>query len=83
MKKIHSIWKLFVGYLHKCYMDYYIFKKELHICDHVFAYLQEIHQIYYINKKKRDTYPQVQKQHIVQFLIKKHPQDVFHVLRNI
>ena len=83
MKKIHSIWKLFVGYLHKCYMDYYIFKKELHICDHVFAYLQEIHQIYYINKKKPDTYPQVQKQHIVQFLIKKHPQDVFHVLRNI
>ena len=83
MKKIHSIWKSFVKYLHQTYLDYYVFKKEMYLQDHIRSYLQDIHQQYYINKKNMNTCPRVKKEDIVQFLIKKHPQDVFHVLKNI
>ena len=59
MKKIHSIWKLFVGYLHKCYMDYYIFKKELHICDScVCLFTRDTSNILYL-QEKNGMYPQV------------------------
>ena len=83
MKKIHYIWKLFIKYLHQSYIDYYIFKKEMHLSHYIISYLQGIHQIYYINKKKLNIYPQVRKQDIIDFLVKKHPQDVFTVIKNI
>ena len=84
MKKIHCIWKLFIHYLHQTYLNYYVFKKEIHFCsDQCRSYLRDIHQIYYIERKQANNSHRVNKQDIMEFLMKKHPQEVFHLVKNI
>lgn len=84
MKKIHSIWKLFVHYLHQTYVDYYVFKKDIYFrSEQLFSYLEQIHANHYIKQKKNDMHSKIKKDDITKFLMKKHPQDVFHALINI
>jgi hypothetical protein len=84
MKKIHSIWKLFVHYLHQTYLDYYVFKKDIYFrSDQLFSYLEQIHVNQYIRQKKNANPTKVSKKDVSAFLINKHPQDVFYLLQNI
>ena len=84
MKKIHYIWKQFIQYLHQTYLNYYVFKKDIHFrSDQCRSYLREIHQIYYIERKHKNNAPRVYKQDITDFLMKKHPQDIFNLIKNI
>lgn len=84
MKKIHSIWKLFVHYLHQTYLDYYVFKKDIYFrSEQLFSYLEQIHVNQYIRQNKNAGLTKVNKKDVFTFLINKHPQDVFHLLRNI
>ena len=83
MKKIHSIWKAFVRYIHQTYVDNYVLKKELYINDQLSSYLRDIHQTYYIRRKLQVAQPKVSKDDVTIFLSKKHPQEVFDLLKNI
>lgn len=84
MKKIHSIWKLFIHYLHQSYLNCYIFNKDIHFrSNQCRSYLRDIHQTYYVDCKQKYNSPQVNKEHITEFLMKKHPQDIFNLIKNI
>jgi len=84
MKKIHSIWKLFIHYLHQEYLNCYVFNKDINFRSNQYSsYLRDIHQTYYIDRKQKDNSPQVHKQDITEFLMKKHPQYIFNLIKNI
>ena len=84
MKQRHSIWKLFIHYLHQSYLDCYVFNKDIHFRSNQYrSYLRDIHQTYYVDCKKKNNSPQVHKQDITDFLMKKHPQYIFNMIKNI
>lgn len=84
MKKIHSIWKLFVHYLHQTYLDHYVFKKEIYFrSEQLVSYLEQMHTNQYVKQKKKNQPTRLCKKDVIAFLMNKHPQDVFHLLRNI